>query len=66
MSAFGTAEPGFANLMLGNIINAACDGGSARPSGHEDINRALATVTGIGARDEVEGMFATQMVATHF
>jgi len=53
-------------LMLVNIINAACDGGSARPPGEEDINRALAAVSGIGARDEIEGMLATQMVATHF
>ena len=66
MSAFGTAEPGFANLMLVNIINAACDGGSARPPGEEDINRALAAVSGIGARDEIEGMLAPHMVATHF
>jgi hypothetical protein len=66
MSAFGTVELGFANLMLGGIINAACDGGSARPPGEEDINRVLAAVTGIGARDETEGMLATQMVATHF
>jgi hypothetical protein len=66
MSAFGTAEPGFANLMLGNIINAACDGGPAHPPGSEDINRALAAVSGIGARDETEGMLATQMVTTHF
>jgi hypothetical protein len=62
MSAFGTAETGFANLMLGNIINAACDGGSARPPGEEDINRVLAAVSGIGARDEIEGMLAAQMV----
>ena len=27
MSAFGTAEPGFATLMLSGIINAACGGG---------------------------------------
>jgi hypothetical protein len=60
MSVFGTAEPGFANLMLVNIINAACDGGSARPPG------ALAAVSGIGTRDEIEGMLAPQMVVTHF
>jgi hypothetical protein len=66
MSAFGAVEPGFANLMLSGIINAACDGGPAHPPGSEDINRALAAVTGIGARDETEGMLATQMVATHF
>jgi hypothetical protein len=65
MSAFGTAELGFADLMLVNIINAACDGGSARPPGEEDI-RALAAVSSIGTRDEIEGMLAPQMVATHF
>jgi hypothetical protein len=66
MSAFGTVELRFANLMLGNVINAACDGSPARPPGSEDINRALAAVTGIGARDETEALLATQMVATHF
>jgi hypothetical protein len=35
-----------------------------RPS--QEINRALAAVTGIGPRDETEGMLAAQMVATHF
>ena len=33
VSAFGTVDPGFANLMLSGIINAACDrrpGGLAR------------------------------------
>jgi hypothetical protein len=66
ISAFGTAEPSFASLMLSGIINAACDGGLADPPGSECINDALAAVTGIGARDETEGMLATQMVATHF
>ncbi len=66
MSAFGTAEPGFATLMLSGIINAACDGGPSHPPGSGDINDALAAVTGIGARDETEGMLATQMIATHF
>jgi hypothetical protein len=65
-SAFGTAEPNFANLMLSNIINAACDGNQRHPPGSEDVNRALAAVSGIGARDETEGMLATQMVTTHF
>ena len=65
MSAFGTIEPGFAELMLRNILNTACDVDPAQPEA-ENINRALAAVTGIGARDETEGMLATQMVATHF
>jgi hypothetical protein len=65
VTAFGTTEPSFASWMLNGIINAACDGGSANPPGAEAINDALAAVTGIGARDETEGMLATQMVATH-
>ena len=40
MSAFGTAEPGFATLMLSGIINAACDGGQSHPPGSGDINDA--------------------------
>jgi hypothetical protein len=66
LSAFGTAEWGFANLMISGVIDAACDNSLAHPaSGSTEINRALAAVTGIGARDETEGMLATQMVATH-
>jgi hypothetical protein len=56
MSAFGTTEPGFATLMLSGIINAACGGGPSHPPGSGEINDALAAVTGIGARDETEGM----------
>jgi hypothetical protein len=66
MAAFATAEPGFAELMLSGIVNAACAGGPENPPKEHDINQALAAVTGIGARDETEAMLATQMVATHF
>lgn len=66
MSAFATADGGFAYLMLTGILNAACAGGPENPPTEQDINRALAAVTGIGARDETEAMLATQMVATHF
>jgi hypothetical protein len=62
LPAFGTAEPTFATLMLGDLIVAACDRGLAHP---DEINGALAAVTGLGARDETEGMLATQMVATY-
>jgi hypothetical protein len=65
VSAFGTSEAAFANLMLYGILNAACEGGSENPPSEQDINQALAAVTGIGARNEIEGMLATQMVATH-
>jgi len=63
---FGTAESGFADLMLAGLLNAACDGGPSNPPSERSINQVLAAVTGVGARDEVEGMLATQMVATHF
>jgi hypothetical protein len=65
LSAFGTADPGFANFMLTDIINAGSDRRQAGSPEAGDINDALAAVTGIGARDEIEGMLATQMVATH-
>ena len=48
--------------MLKGIVTAACDRGQPEAGA---INDALAAVTGIGARDETEGMLATQMVATH-
>jgi hypothetical protein len=66
MGAFGTGEWSFADLMLTGIVNSACDGGPSHPPTEQAINQALAAVTGIGARDEVEAMLATQMVATHF
>jgi hypothetical protein len=66
MRAFATTEAGFANLMLSGLLNAACDGGPSNSPSEQDINRVLAAVTGIGARDETEAMLATQMVATHF
>jgi hypothetical protein len=65
MLAFGTTEPALANLLLNGLINAACEGTSAKPPSEEEINRALAAVHGIGAKDEVEAMLAVQMVATH-
>src|SRR5262249_44305472 len=62
LSAVGTAEPGFANLVLSGLISVACDKETPQSA---EINDALAAVSGIGAQDEVEGMIATQMVATH-
>jgi hypothetical protein len=65
MSAFGTSEFYYAELMLNGILNAACDGSAKNPPSERHINQVLAAVTGIGAKDEIEGMLATQMVATH-
>ena len=65
MSAFGTTESAFADRMLIGVLNAACEGSPENPPSERQINQALAAVSGIGARDELEGMLATQMVATH-
>jgi hypothetical protein len=64
-SAFGTSDIDHAYLMLRGIVEAGCDRSPANPPSERDINEALAAVTGIGAKDEIEGMLATQMVATH-
>jgi hypothetical protein len=66
LTAFGTTDPGFADLMLSDLLNAACEGGPGNPPSTAAINQALAAVTGIAPRDETEAMLATQMVATHF
>jgi hypothetical protein len=66
MSAFGTSEPAYADLMLSGILNVGCEATPDNPPPSErDINRALAAVTGIDAKDEIEGMLATQMIATY-
>jgi hypothetical protein len=65
ISAFGTAEPKFAGLMLSAIIDTAAGRSPSCPPPCEHINRVLAAVTGIGAQDEIEAMLAVQMVATH-
>ena len=66
MATFGTVDLGFADLMLSGLVNAACDGSPSNPPSQHAINRTLAAATGIGARDEIEGMLAAQMVSTHF
>jgi len=65
MLAFGTTEPAVADLLLSHLINAACEGNSAKPPSEDEINRALAAVHGLGAKDQLEAMLAVQMVATH-
>jgi len=63
--AFGTSERAHADQMLYGILNAACDASRGNPPSERDINQVLAAVAAIGAKDEIEGMLATQMVATH-
>jgi hypothetical protein len=63
--AFGTSERAHADQMLYGILNAACDASRGNPSSERDISQVLAAVAGIGAKDEIEAMLATQMVAMH-
>ena len=65
LSAFGTAKPDFALLMVSVIVNTACEENPANRSQPHNIFEAMAALTGIGPRDEIEAMLATQMVATH-
>ena len=51
--------------MLYGILNAACDASRGNPPSERDINQVLAAVAGIGAKHEIEGVLATQTVATH-
>jgi hypothetical protein len=64
--AFGTTEGEVASILLNSLINAACDGTPGNPPSEQEVNGVLAAVHGIAANDEIEGMLAVQMVATHF
>lgn len=62
-SAFGTVEAAFANRLLTQVLN-LCP--NPRQCDEEVLNAMLAAMSGIGPRDEAEGMLAAQMVATHW
>jgi len=64
-TAFGTTDTDFASLMYSGLMEGARQHDTEDPLHGKDTNRLLAAVNGIGAEDEVEGMLATQMVATH-
>jgi hypothetical protein len=62
MQALGTASVDFSHGLLGQLANAASKG----PKADEDAtNFALAVVTGLEPRDEIEAMLAAQMAAVH-
>ena len=63
-AAFGTANCETASLLASQSIRAAMPDPDAEPN-MSAINGAIALVHGIRPTDEVEGMLATQMVATH-
>jgi len=64
-ASMGTVEWPFANKLLGDLLNAACQGSPAQPPTSEELNAVLAVMHSISPKDEVEAMLAAQMIATH-
>ncbi|MFE1603304.1 hypothetical protein [Methylobacterium sp. ID0610] len=62
MNAMGTASTDFMHGLLTQLSNAASQGREPDEAG---INFMLSVVNGIGPRDEVEAMLASQMAAVH-
>jgi hypothetical protein len=62
MNALGTTSTEFMDGLLQQITNAASQGREPSETG---INFVLSAVNGIGPRDEVEAMLASQMAAVH-
>lgn len=65
MEAFGTTSQDFQSYSMGELLDAACRGGTDKPYSEQHMNGVLAAMHGIAPRDEIEGMLAAQMVATH-
>lgn len=66
LQAFGTTSLEFQSYMMREILDAACSGNKIKPYAEADINGVIAAMHGINPHDEVEGMLASQMIATHF
>lgn len=66
MEAFGTSSPSFQNHAMVELLEAACRGDSENPYYAQQVNAIIAAMQGINPRDEIEGMLACQMIATHF
>jgi hypothetical protein len=62
MEALGTADVDFVNGLLQQLVNAGTIG---QQVDEKAFNYMLAIVKGIGPRDEIEAMLASQMAATH-
>lgn len=65
MEAFGTTSQDFQSYAMEELFDAACRGGADKPYPEHQMNGVLAAMYGIAPRDEIEGMLAAQMVATH-
>ena len=66
MNAFGITSIDLAERLMTQIINATHLQSSNEPISAENLNAALAAVTGIAPRDEAEAMLAAQMVGVHW
>jgi hypothetical protein len=66
MNALGITDLDLAERLMTQIINTTHLRSSTEPVSAENLNAALAAVTGIAARDEAEAMLAAQMVGVHW
>ncbi|MES2983734.1 MAG: hypothetical protein V4735_00930 [Pseudomonadota bacterium] len=66
MEAFGTSSPAFQNHAMVELMDATLRGGANHPFAAQQLDAIVAAMQGINPRDEIEGMLASQMVATHF
>jgi hypothetical protein len=67
MEAFGTTSPAFQNHVMVELINAILRGDNGGNSyAAQQVDAIVAAMQGINPGDEIEGMLASQMVATHF
>jgi hypothetical protein len=66
MNAFGITNLDLAERLTAQIINTTHLAPSTEPVSAENLNAAVAAVTGIAPRDEAEAMLAAQMVGVHW
>jgi len=61
LASFGTTSYDLHHLLMNSLVNAACD----KDINEQALNGVIAAMHGINPQDELEGMLASQMVATH-
>lgn len=66
MTALGTTSADLAERLITQIVTTIHLRPSNEPISAENLNAALAAVTGIGPQDEAEAMLAAQMVGVHW
>jgi hypothetical protein len=66
LNCFGTSSVAFSSYAMIELVNSTCKTSPTKQLCEQDVNGLLAAMHGINPQDEVEGMLASQMVATHF